>query len=167
MVPHLLTSPPLSLGFAQTQSRYRCCRIPLWAWILGLFLIAGIVKIIITLREKEKITWKGDDIQPPPPPTPEPAKPATETEPVPPPEVEAESLPPAEPPAPRTDNLKRINGIGPKIETMLNENGITTFVQLAETEVSRLQALLVEAGWERLADPATWPEQARQFVEEK
>ncbi len=57
------------------------------------------------------------------------------------------------------DNLKRIEGIGPKISGVLQEAGIKTFAQLAETEVSRLQAILDDAGI-RLAYPETWPEQA-------
>ncbi|GAB4412032.1 MAG: hypothetical protein Fur0044_06260 [Anaerolineae bacterium] len=59
------------------------------------------------------------------------------------------------------DDLKVIEGIGPKIAGLLNSAGITTFAQLAETEVSRLEQLLVEANLRRLADPGTWPEQAK------
>ncbi len=57
------------------------------------------------------------------------------------------------------DDLKKIEGIGPKTERILNEHGITTFAQLAEASVETLQAILDEAGF-RLGDPGTWAEQA-------
>jgi hypothetical protein len=58
------------------------------------------------------------------------------------------------------DNLQRIEGIGPRISGLLQEAGITTFAQLAESGVDRLEQILSEAGLRRLADPSTWPEQA-------
>lgn len=64
------------------------------------------------------------------------------------------------PPRPLTpDDLKVIEGIGPKISGILQAAGIATFAQLAQTDASRLRAILDEAGL-RLADPTTWPEQA-------
>lgn len=64
--------------------------------------------------------------------------------------------------APATpDDLKVIEGIGPKIAALLQSVGITTFAQLAATDVSRLEQILVEANLRRLADPGTWPEQAK------
>ena len=62
--------------------------------------------------------------------------------------------------APSPDNLTRIEGIGPKISGLLQAAGITTFAHLAATEVSQLQQLLQQAGL-RLANPSTWPEQAK------
>ncbi|MCK6628181.1 MAG: DUF4332 domain-containing protein [Anaerolineae bacterium] len=77
-------------------------------------------------------------------------------------EAKVEAAPPVRAQASAApDDLKVIEGIGPKIATLLNSAGITTFAQLAETEVSRLEQLLVEANLRRLADPATWPEQAK------
>jgi predicted flap endonuclease-1-like 5' DNA nuclease len=62
----------------------------------------------------------------------------------------------------RPDDLKRLEGIGPKISQLLKDQGIVTFGQLADTSVDRLEAILGAAGPRfRLADPATWPEQAR------
>jgi predicted flap endonuclease-1-like 5' DNA nuclease len=58
------------------------------------------------------------------------------------------------------DDLKKIEGIGPKISILLGENGIFTFAQLAEQTPEQLQALLDEAGI-RIADPTTWAEQAK------
>jgi len=59
------------------------------------------------------------------------------------------------------DDLKRIEGIGPKISSLLQEAGIMTFAQLADTDVDRLKQVIAEAGLSALADPTTWPEQAR------
>lgn len=58
------------------------------------------------------------------------------------------------------DDLKIIEGIGPKIESILKNAGIMTFRQLAGTSVENLYQILREANL-RLADPGTWPEQAR------
>ena len=65
---------------------------------------------------------------------------------------------PAMPPKP--DDLKRIEGIGPKISALLQEAGIRNYAQLAAAGVSRLEEILAEAGLSSLAKPATWPEQA-------
>jgi predicted flap endonuclease-1-like 5' DNA nuclease len=60
-----------------------------------------------------------------------------------------------------SDELRKIEGIGPKIAEILNEHGILTFEQLAEIEVGRLEEILEEAGPRfRMAVPETWPEQA-------
>ena len=61
------------------------------------------------------------------------------------------------------DDLKLIEGIGPKIASVLQEAGVGTFAALAAADADRLQAILREADPRllRLADPATWPEQAR------
>lgn len=65
----------------------------------------------------------------------------------------------AEPVTP--DDLILIEGIGPKINALLNQDGIYTFAQLAAATVARLQSILDAAGPRfRLADPKTWPEQA-------
>jgi predicted flap endonuclease-1-like 5' DNA nuclease len=59
------------------------------------------------------------------------------------------------------DNLTRIEGIGPKISSLLQAAGITTFAGLAEADVSQLTQILTEADLASLADPSTWSEQAR------
>jgi predicted flap endonuclease-1-like 5' DNA nuclease len=60
------------------------------------------------------------------------------------------------------DDLVVIEGIGPKISGVLQAAGITTFAQLADTAVSRIEEILEAADprLRRLANPATWPEQA-------
>lgn len=63
------------------------------------------------------------------------------------------------------DDLKVIWGIGPKIEGVMNENGIYTFAQVASVPAERLTEILHKAGprfrisSEKLHE--TWPEQAR------
>ena len=58
------------------------------------------------------------------------------------------------------DDLEMIEGIGPKIAGLLNAAGITTFAQLAEADLTRVQTILDAANL-RLADPTTWAEQAK------
>ena len=59
------------------------------------------------------------------------------------------------------DDLKRVEGIGPKIEGLLNEAGIWSYAQLAATDVERLRSILQDAGERfRIHDPGTWPEQS-------
>jgi len=63
--------------------------------------------------------------------------------------------------APVADDLKKIEGIGPKIAKLLIAEGITTFADLAKAEQPQLKAILVAAGTRfKLHDATTWPEQA-------
>ena len=65
-------------------------------------------------------------------------------------------------PGPESHGLEKIEGIGPKISKLLNARSIYTLADLAEANVEELQQCLEEAGPQyRLANPATWPEQAR------
>ena len=58
-------------------------------------------------------------------------------------------------------DLKVIEGIGPALEKMLNENQIYSYDQLANKKVSELEDLLDKAGPRfRVHVPETWPEQA-------
>jgi predicted flap endonuclease-1-like 5' DNA nuclease len=59
------------------------------------------------------------------------------------------------------DDLKLIEGIGPKIASLCHGIGIRTWLDLSTTEVSLLQMMLSDAGSRYAAhDPSTWPEQA-------
>lgn len=59
------------------------------------------------------------------------------------------------------DDLKVVEGIGPKIESLLKAGGIDTWTDLAAAPVSRLKEILNDAGDRyRLAVPDTWPKQA-------
>jgi len=63
----------------------------------------------------------------------------------------------------RADDLKRIEGIGPKIAGVLQAAGIHTFAQLAATSAEGIAQILKEADPKllNLADPTTWPQQAK------
>ncbi len=58
------------------------------------------------------------------------------------------------------DDLEIIEGIGPKIASVLREAGITSFVRLAQAKPDELREVLKAAGV-RVASTETWPEQAR------
>jgi predicted flap endonuclease-1-like 5' DNA nuclease len=73
--------------------------------------------------------------------------------------VQVAAFEPAVPSVSEEDDLKIIEGIGPKISSLLKSSGIHTFAKLAETDVDTLRKLLLGANW-RVADPTTWPEQA-------
>lgn len=65
-----------------------------------------------------------------------------------------------------TDDLTRLEGIGPKICALLHAAGIHTFEQLAAASVARLAEILRAAGPRfRMHDPASWPSQARLAAE--
>lgn len=60
------------------------------------------------------------------------------------------------------DDLKKIEGIGPKIAGLLAEAGIASFRALADAPLEKLQEVLLQAGPRfRMHDPSTWSEQAR------
>lgn len=66
------------------------------------------------------------------------------------------------------DNLKIVEGIGPKIESLLNQADILTFQQLASASNERLKEILEAAGSRyRIHDPSTWARQAQLAFEEK
>ena len=79
----------------------------------------------------------------------------------------------AEPTAPvqtiaSKDDLKKVEGIGPKIEQLLNAAGINTFSELAATKPDAVKAILAEAGNRyKTHDPTTWPRQAGMAAEGK
>ena len=68
----------------------------------------------------------------------------------------------------KVDDLKVVEGIGPKIEGLLNDAGINTWADLAEADQEKVQSILDEAGPRyRMHDPGTWSNQAKLCVEEK
>jgi predicted flap endonuclease-1-like 5' DNA nuclease len=116
-------------------------QLPWWAWLLIILLLALIFwmvfrkepeEVVKTTRAPEEVLVV-DEEQP------------TET---------------AAPQAETEDNLKMIEGIGPKIESVLKAAGIRSFSQLAQMDAASLSTILSEAGV-RLGFPDTWPEQAR------
>ncbi len=63
------------------------------------------------------------------------------------------------------DDLKIIEGIGPKIEALLKENGIANWYELSRQTTEELLEILAAGGDAfRMAYPASWPVQARLAV---
>ena len=71
----------------------------------------------------------------------------------------SEIAPKAEPAPVKSDDLRKIEGIGPKIHATLQAAGIETFAQLAAYNPADLKQILVDAGI-RIGYPETWPQQA-------
>lgn len=68
----------------------------------------------------------------------------------------------------KPDDLKIIEGIGPKIAEIFAAAGISTFAKLASTDVAKLREILDAAGNKYAAhDPSTWPQQAKLAAEGK
>jgi len=60
------------------------------------------------------------------------------------------------------DDLKMVEGIGPKIEGLLHAGGIKTWQELADAPEADVQKILDEAGPRyRMHQPATWAKQAQ------
>ena len=60
------------------------------------------------------------------------------------------------------DDLKIIEGIGPKIEEILHAAGIDSFATLATKNAEEIREILVAQGSRfKMFDPATWAEQAQ------
>jgi NADH-quinone oxidoreductase subunit E len=83
------------------------------------------------------------------------------------------SAPPAPPPAPvveapkppPADDLKRINGVGPKYEQMLREMGVTTFAQIAAWSQATVDATEAKFGFKDRIDREKWVAQAKMLAE--
>lgn len=62
----------------------------------------------------------------------------------------------------KNDDFKVIEGVGPKMTSILNEAGIVTFKQLAGTKISTVKEILAAAGPRyNMHDPSTWGKQAK------
>jgi len=94
------------------------------------------------------------------------AKPAKKAE----PKVEAKAVAPkVEKAAPKKaapkkatgkpDDLKKVEGIGPKISQTLIDAGISTFAQLAKTKPEKISEIIAEVRGNHVTD--TWPAQAK------
>jgi large subunit ribosomal protein L27 len=75
------------------------------------------------------------------------------------PDVEAKAQAPK---AAEGDDLKKIEGIGPKIAEILNEAGILTFADMAAATEDQLKEILTAAGSRYASkNPSSWPQQAQ------
>ncbi len=69
---------------------------------------------------------------------------------------------------PKLNDLKIVEGVGPKIETLLKEGGISTWAELAAASEGRLKEILDAAGPRyQIHDPSSWPAQAKFAAEGK
>jgi len=60
------------------------------------------------------------------------------------------------------DDLRKIEGVGPKIAGLLNEGGIVTFKDLSKASQKKLKGILEAAGSRyKMHNPSTWPAQAK------
>lgn len=130
----------------------------------------------------EEVVYTAEFVPEPPPPVftiePVASEPEISTPPVfvlepvalpdPKPEKLAKQKPPTQVEAPPSsaitadrDDLTVIEGIGPKIQMLLNQYGIFSYRHLAEADVVRLKEILAAAGPQlAMHDPGTWPSQA-------
>ena len=66
------------------------------------------------------------------------------------------------------DDLKKLDGVGPKLEEVFNAAGIATYENFAATKIEKLNEILEQAGSRYAAkDPAPWIEQAKELAKEK
>ncbi|MDO6760578.1 50S ribosomal protein L21 [Tamlana sp. 2_MG-2023] len=61
--------------------------------------------------------------------------------------------------ATKSDDLKKIEGIGPKIAETLAEAGIATFAKLAKTDAAKIAEIISDVRGNHVTD--TWPAQAQ------
>lgn len=65
-------------------------------------------------------------------------------------------------PTSAADNLTKIEGIGPKVNELLQAAGVTTFAALAGASFEQLKGILADAGSRyQMMDPTTWPQQSQ------
>ncbi|MBP7997781.1 MAG: hypothetical protein KA314_20095 [Chloroflexi bacterium] len=171
-------------GGFQWQWWYWLCLIGVAVFGLLLFL-ASVASRTTPSTEKQPELFKSTlstSAAPPPPPVRVETKPAPRPTVVPKPILTPTPQPvPAAPPTPTATPVSfappvkvtpapvtpdafsdKLEGVGPKIQEILYAAEIKTFTQLAATDVSRLKQILAGAGERyRLADPESWPEQAR------
>ena len=62
----------------------------------------------------------------------------------------------------REDDLKKIEGIGPKIEQILKDAGLSTYAEVAASTSDKIKEILTAAGNRyKKHNPTTWPDQAK------
>ncbi|MFK7757445.1 MAG: helix-hairpin-helix domain-containing protein [Flavobacteriales bacterium] len=76
-----------------------------------------------------------------------------------------EEAPKAEKKAAGADDLKKIEGIGPKIASTLAEAGVDTYAKLADTASEKISEIIAEVRGNHVTD--TWPAQAKMAAEGK
>lgn len=67
----------------------------------------------------------------------------------------------------QVDDLKKLEGIGPRIEKLLNDAGIKSYAKLATMDRNHLKELLEQGGSEfSMNEPKSWPYQAELAAKE-
>ena len=62
----------------------------------------------------------------------------------------------------KQQSLQVIEGVGPKIEQLMNQAGLVTFADVAKASVPSLKKILTDAGSRyTMHNPTTWPKQAK------
>ena len=74
-------------------------------------------------------------------------------------EVSVASKPKAKKASAKGDDLKKVEGIGPKIAETLNNAGISTFAELAKTDAAKIAEIIADVRGNHVTD--TWPKQAQ------
>jgi len=81
------------------------------------------------------------------------------------PKKEAAPKKAAAPKATKADDLKKVEGIGPKIAETLSAAGITTFAELAKAKPAKIAEIIADVRGNHVTD--TWPAQAKMAAEGK
>ena len=174
LLPSSLLSAPVVSGLASRFASPASAQAegnPWWLWIIVFIILAAFVAFMLWwwLRSPAEEEIPGPPTRSEPPAlVPVPGS-AASPEGAGMPELKAEKteIEPEAPTAaveqPPVENLETIEGIGPKVAAVLRDSGVYTFAQLASLEPERLREILRDRDPNllRLADPTTWPEQAR------
>ena len=134
---------------------------PMLLWILGgaaVLLLLLVVVRILSLRRRRVI------VLPPEREAPTASSPGTPlaTAAEPPPAPPAPPLPVLKPADGPPDDLRQIKGIGPKLQTLLNELGVTRFAQIAGWTPEEMAAIDARLGqFQGRPERDRWQEQAR------
>ncbi len=68
----------------------------------------------------------------------------------------------------KADDLKLVEGIGPKIEELLHAAGLKTWASVAASKTEKLKEILTGGGERfQMHDPGTWPKQCQMMVDNK
>ena len=78
----------------------------------------------------------------------------------------AAPAPKAAPEPVKPDDLAKIEGIGPKVASVLQAAGFQTFALLADADVGKLEEILA-ANKLQMMNPGSWPQQAKLAAEGK
>ena len=73
----------------------------------------------------------------------------------------------AEPVAEQSDDLKKITGVGPKLEQVLNKQGISTYAQIANMSAKEMAKIGENLGFPGRIERDDWAGQAKALIEAK